>query len=576
MATLSLTDIVFNSDIESSTVNSIFSEIESFLNGTTGSADINLTGTMTADEFQTGADGSGIGSGSYVMGAGDDAAIYWDSSDIVLEASTSLTNSIQYLDLKHITSGTPAAGIGSGIKSIVETSASNNEIGSLIETVSTDVTPGSEDFDFVLKLMTGGSAASEKFRITSNGLLTTSSINLSSSTEVSSILDEDNMASDSDTALATQQSIKAYVDSQVGIPDDWQEVMTAGNTYYVTTNDGNPEARIGASDSEEVHFQAIYDTGAQTLDYALFQTDTASATADKGLFRFNVDGTDILDIDDGGINFSSGNGISINGTDIITDSGSQATLSNIFFIDTNTRDTIKASLVPVLTSLPNLTSTGTLTSLSVSGDFTVDTDSLYVDSTNDRIGIGTSSPSTDLTIRNTGTGTTHSSNASIRMESTASGRTSTIQFSDGVIASYISSNSGNISIGGSTETMTAFLGGGVNIGSPTGGNKGIGTLNTSGDIYKNNSAYTNPDYVFEKYFTGEIKKFIGNDGAKEYVGLTEIDSLESALKGTFRLPGMDGEAKGIFSRSDFILEKIEEAYLYIIELNSRIKKLEGK
>ena len=33
---------------------------------------------------------------------------------------------------------------------------------------------------------------------------------------VTDILDEDNMASDSATALATQQSIKAYVDSQVG------------------------------------------------------------------------------------------------------------------------------------------------------------------------------------------------------------------------------------------------------------------------------------------------------------------------------------------------------------------------
>jgi hypothetical protein len=36
---------------------------------------------------------------------------------------------------------------------------------------------------------------------------------------VSSILDEDNMASDSDTALATQQSIKAYVDAQVTAQD---------------------------------------------------------------------------------------------------------------------------------------------------------------------------------------------------------------------------------------------------------------------------------------------------------------------------------------------------------------------
>jgi len=39
------------------------------------------------------------------------------------------------------------------------------------------------------------------------------------SVSVTAILDEDNMASDSATALATQQSIKAYVDSQVTIQD---------------------------------------------------------------------------------------------------------------------------------------------------------------------------------------------------------------------------------------------------------------------------------------------------------------------------------------------------------------------
>ena len=41
------------------------------------------------------------------------------------------------------------------------------------------------------------------------------SLTLGSSTAVSSVLDEDNMASDSATALATQQSIKAYVDAVI-------------------------------------------------------------------------------------------------------------------------------------------------------------------------------------------------------------------------------------------------------------------------------------------------------------------------------------------------------------------------
>ena len=39
-------------------------------------------------------------------------------------------------------------------------------------------------------------------------------IQIGTSTEVTSIVDEDNMASNSATALSTQQSIKAYVDSQ--------------------------------------------------------------------------------------------------------------------------------------------------------------------------------------------------------------------------------------------------------------------------------------------------------------------------------------------------------------------------
>jgi hypothetical protein len=49
-------------------------------------------------------------------------------------------------------------------------------------------------------------------------------------TSVTAILDEDNMASDSATALATQQSIKAYVDAQVGSFDTLAEVLAQGNT----------------------------------------------------------------------------------------------------------------------------------------------------------------------------------------------------------------------------------------------------------------------------------------------------------------------------------------------------------
>ncbi len=47
---------------------------------------------------------------------------------------------------------------------------------------------------------------------------------------INAVFDEDNMASNSPTALATQQSIKAYVDSQVGTVDTLAEILANGNT----------------------------------------------------------------------------------------------------------------------------------------------------------------------------------------------------------------------------------------------------------------------------------------------------------------------------------------------------------
>lgn len=81
---------------------------------------------------------------------------------------------------------------------------------------------------------------------------------------------------------------------------DWSDL-----TFYDATNNGNPEIRLGGADAEELHIQTVYDTWAQTLDYVLFTTDVASATANKWLFRFNVDWTNILDIDDWWISWIS-------------------------------------------------------------------------------------------------------------------------------------------------------------------------------------------------------------------------------------------------------------------------------
>ena len=76
------------------------------------------------------------------------------------------------------------------------------------------------------------------------------------SVSVTAILDEDNMASDSATALATQQSIKAYVDTQVGANNELSEVLANGNTTGGTDISVSTGDDITFADSSKAIFGA--------------------------------------------------------------------------------------------------------------------------------------------------------------------------------------------------------------------------------------------------------------------------------------------------------------------------------
>ena len=75
---------------------------------------------------------------------------------------------------------------------------------------------------------------------------------------VTGIKDEDNMASNSAVKLATQQSIKAYVDSQIGANNELSEVLANGNT--TGGNDisfaDNDKAIFGAGSDLQVYHDA--------------------------------------------------------------------------------------------------------------------------------------------------------------------------------------------------------------------------------------------------------------------------------------------------------------------------------
>jgi hypothetical protein len=120
------------------------------------------------------------------------------------------------------------------------------------------------------------------------------------------------------------------------------------------------------------------------------------------------------------------------------------------------------------------------------------------------------------------------------------------------------------------------LGNGLLLGSPTGGDKGSGTLNVATEVYKNNSAYANPDYVFEHYYTGQIEKFKDNEGAKEYTGLPSLEEVAAHVKENYKLPGFTNEPAGMFKRSDLVLEKIEQLFLYVFEIKAELETLKQK
>ena len=88
------------------------------------------------------------------------------STDLTsIKTESAATNTVlNPLTLKRTSSAAPAVGIGTGLAFETETAVGNNEIGSIIESVSTKVT-SNENFDMVFKNMIAGATATEAVRI---------------------------------------------------------------------------------------------------------------------------------------------------------------------------------------------------------------------------------------------------------------------------------------------------------------------------------------------------------------------------------------------------------------------------
>ena len=207
---------------------------------------------------------AGTSGDTQVISSSGDYSIYLTcegSNDIKFQAGTTFTGNITFITLRDQKSLTslPIEEIGSAVFKTGDTFNLINENedqplvltvtadqGSTDTTISVSSTPLYEDITPNSYLLINQDDLSAQYQNKTKGTvggfdITATSID-SGSVAISSYIDDDTFATASATSLATSESIKAYVDTQVGTADTLQEVTDLGNT---TTN----SITIGSSSS---------------------------------------------------------------------------------------------------------------------------------------------------------------------------------------------------------------------------------------------------------------------------------------------------------------------------------------
>jgi hypothetical protein len=162
-----------------------------------------------------------------------------------------------------------------------------------------------------------------------SGASTLASVNIASDgATVTGIKDEDNMASNSAVKLATQQSIKAYVDSSVATADTLSEVLALGNTTSGTDIAVSASDDITFTDSSKVILGSdgdleLYHDGSNgfikngTGDLAIWgagNTVLKNAGGTETIARFNNNGAVTLYHDNAAKIATTATGVDVTGT----------------------------------------------------------------------------------------------------------------------------------------------------------------------------------------------------------------------------------------------------------------------
>lgn len=230
----------------------------------------------------------------------------------------------------------------------------------------------------------------------------------------------------------------------------------------------------------------------------------------------------------------------------------------------------------------------------VDTDFRVESDTnthaLFVQGSDGRVGINTSTPLSPLEI---GVASGASGSTSAFRITTADGGGWGVHPASAVANPVwvTGCNSGEIQAWEIAGVEKMRLANGLQLGSPTGGDKGAGTLNATA-VYDDNTLLT--DFVLDQAVDGEIdfdfydSLELGGKAAREWDSRNlDIDHYEAQWRERKALPSFrskaerfDSEGKEIRDSVGTLIQglqqELETAMVHIAQLNARIKQLEEK
>ena len=240
-----------------------------------------------------------------------------------------------------------------------------------------------------LNILDGVTATTAELNILDGVTSTATELNLLDG--ITGILDEDNMASNSATALATQQSIKAYVDTTVAATNELVEDTTPqlGGDLDLNSNDITGTGNINVTGSVTANSAVI--------DNITIDGNDITTTDSNGNLNLTPNGTGDVQVFSDRLKIRSAEGESVSimlAADEQDDAGDswsvKANTDNTFVIQ---NDISGAADVTHLSITPNATVVNSTTA--IAGGITVAGTSVLTGN----VGIGASSPSENLTIQ---------------------------------------------------------------------------------------------------------------------------------------------------------------------------------